>query len=182
MEIIELAGKIGSGKDTVSSELIKFGYEQFIFAEPIKQFFSFSLGLTRAEAEQKSMHIDELNFTLRQLYQFFGTELIRNQIHNDFWIISVAKRIRKENAEKIVISDTRFPNEKYKLQEYLPEAHVKTVNVVREVKVDDEYLGFENHPSETSIDEIDFDYQIDNNGSIEELKEKVSEMLNYFDF
>lgn len=85
---------------------------------------------------------------------------------------------------KWLITDTRFPNE----AQAIKDRGGITVRVNRNVPIYDnngniksferQYLGV--HPSETSLDDWNFDYVIDNNGSIEELIEKVKTMLEHF--
>jgi hypothetical protein len=65
------------------------------------------------------------------------------------------------------ITDMRFPNEK----EAVKEKGGITIKVVRPGTV----IG--NHPSETALDDAEFDYEIINDGTIEDLIEKVKEIL-----
>lgn len=78
--------------------------------------------------------------------------------------IEESKPINKNN---FIITDTRFPNE------------LKAVKD-REgitIRVNRPDLAENSHPSETSLDSATFDYIIDNNGTIEELIDKVKEIL-----
>lgn len=174
--IVAIGGLIGSGKNTAADRFIGNGFEPYIFAEPMKKFFAFSFGISREEAENKSLEIPELpGWTLRKLYQFFGTELIRNQIHQDYWVISMKRRLYANNYPlKVVIPDFRFPNERDKLKELLPEYNIYTVNIYRpDIDVDKNYLGFESHTSETESSKISYDYCIENDCDIETLNRKI---------
>lgn len=80
---------------------------------------------------------------------------------------------------KWIITDVRFPNEAKTIKE--KGGIVIRVNRNFEQRKDLEYKEpVLQHPSETSLDNWDFDHIIDNNGTLEQLKEKVQEMLTKF--
>jgi len=142
--------------------------------------------------------------TIRQLLQEFGTEVGR-AIHPNFWInalfadykVLIPQWSDHTGDESIypnwLISDTRFPNEVEAIKSR--DGIVIRVNRIpncpncgnldgntnsdntwmcKECKI---YFKTSNHPSETSLDNYAFDYVIDNNGTIEELIQKVKEIL-----
>lgn len=53
----------------------------------------------------------------RQLIQFFGTEMGRQTIHSDIWIDTLKDRVDRSSSKKIVISDTRFGDERGLIKE-----------------------------------------------------------------
>jgi hypothetical protein len=69
------------------------------------------------------------------------------------------------------ITDMRFPNE----MEAIVERKGITIRVTRPVKKNKNTPRL--HPSETSLDKAKFDYEIINDGTIEDLVEKVREIL-----
>ena len=134
--------------------------------------------------------------SVRELLQKLGTEAMRDGLHTNVWVnalFSDYKAVIIEPAKfggtaigkypNWIITDMRFPNEM--------EAVVKrkgiTIRVVREKlpikhsKTGKVHLlnreAFTEHPSETAIDDAKFDYEIINDGSIEDLVEKVREIL-----
>ena len=51
------------------------------------------------------------NFTPRYALQIMGTDILRNNFHQDIWFLTLRNRIRKNPDQAVVISDVRFPNE-----------------------------------------------------------------------
>jgi hypothetical protein len=78
-----------------------------------------------------------------------------------------------------IVTDMRFPNE----LEAIKNREGITIRVNRDIRCKDGLADIvgrmkeEQHPSETALDDATFDYTIDNNGTIEELIEKVKEIL-----
>lgn len=88
-----------------------------------------------------------------------------------------------------IITDVRFPNELKAVQDRggitirvnrlsfrTQETEFGKVSTVIQPEVD-KLMGIQEHPSETALDNAKFDYTIENNGTIEELIEKVKEIL-----
>ena len=67
-----------------------------------------------------------------------------------------------------IITDVRFPNE----LEAIEKRGGLTIRVERS-----RYSNGDFHASETALDNAEFDYTINNNGTIEQLIEKVREIL-----
>lgn len=123
------------------------------------------------------------NYTFRQLLQIVGTDLFRNQLHENVWVNSLfadylptyntKHPITVDTAPKWIITDVRFPNE--------AEAIKKRGGILIRVNNPD-YLPYENeHLSETALDSYDgFDYIIENDKSkgLKELSDKVKNILN----
>jgi hypothetical protein len=143
------------------------------------------------------------NTTIREFLQLLGTECLRNNLHPDIHVISTFSdyktvyttvsdkgRFEREDLDikpNWIITDTRFPNEAEAIKsrggivirvdrkEAAGEGAIqKTVNGKTF------WVKSHGHASETSLDEYPFDYVINNNGTIEELVDKVQEMLNQF--
>ena len=137
--------------------------------------------------------------SVRELLQKLGTEAIRDGLHPNAWVnalfadykakwVPTGDSVAEEDVSlekeypNWIITDMRFPNEM--------EAVVKrggiTVKVVRgcsecggigyhKLSCSKQYE--KQHPSETAIDDAEFDYEIINDGSIEDLIEKVRQIL-----
>lgn len=129
--------------------------------------------------------------TVREFLQKLGTEAMRDGLHTNVWVNAlfsdyVPKRetlggesVWIENDKDYVhfserftypswiITDMRFPNE----MEAVVEKGGITIRVVRPGTI----TG--THPSETALDKAKFDYEIINNGTMEELVKKVREIL-----
>lgn len=125
MIIIGLTGYKRAGKDTVADYLVDLhGFTKLSMAAPLKRMIR-SLnpllgGGTRlmdiwddTETVQKneewikgSIYADEY----RRLLQLLGTDCVRT-IDPDFWVRAMVKEIEESGADRVVISDVRFPNE-----------------------------------------------------------------------
>lgn len=113
-----------------------------------------------------------LAMTYRQVLQYVGTELFRNQFHTDIWAGSVCGAIRDSinnpYRRGIVIPDMRFPNECDFVENFLKQfgkmAELTTVAVQRPG-----YGGNDAHASETSMKGHTFDVVINNDGDLKDL-------------
>jgi acetone carboxylase gamma subunit len=123
MAIIGLVGFIGAGKGTVGELLRLHGYKQMSFAGALKDTASTMFGWDRDLLEGDTVESrvfreqkDEFwssrfgyDFSPRLALQMLGTEAGRDVFHKDIWIYALENRIKK--LPKVVITDTRFPNE-----------------------------------------------------------------------
>ncbi len=129
--------------------------------------------------------------TYRTFLQRLGTEAMRDGLHTNVWVnalfsdyVSVVKEWDEFGNDTVVeypnwiITDMRFPNEMEAVKErggISIRVNRQTYKNPKEVTV--EYIETINHSSETALDSETFDYTIDNNNTIEELIEKVKEIL-----
>lgn len=135
-----------------------------------------------SEAEVFDHEIKIKPMTVRELLQKLGTEAMRNGLHPDTWVNALMSEFipysargseYEEVASRWIITDTRFPNEARAIK--------KRGGVVIRINRD---IGNGSHPSETALDDYNFDYIIDNNGSMEDLISSVRHMccvLNLID-
>lgn len=115
MKIIGLTGLPRSGKDTAAEYLVRAErYSRRAFATPLKEAAAVLLRreLWEMEGQQgfdREALLPEWGFSTRWFLQRFGTECMRNQIDQDFWI----KRMRVSMVPegRYVITDVRFQNE-----------------------------------------------------------------------
>ncbi len=101
--------------------------------------------------------------TIRQLLQCFGTEIVRGLFGDAFW----AERAMKHTFDKMIITDLRFKVEL--------EAVRKRNGLV--LYIDNPNCTPEQHASESEVLEMknnhDFDFIIENNGTLEDLFNKI---------
>ena len=131
--------------------------------------------------------------TPRKILQHWGTEVCRKGFHDDIWIASVENKLRK-TGDNVVISDCRFPNEISSITDAggivvrvvrgpEPEWYQDAVNfnqgdrnmswATSRSKL--ERLGI--HASETAWIGSNFDYILDNNGSIDDLYTQIKNLV-----
>jgi len=115
----------------------------------------------------------------RSLWQRIGTDVIRKQKPN-YWvdfIISIISMFPNE-WNYVIIDDCRFVNE---LNRYDETWDTTTVRVNR--------LNFEsnltpeqkNHPSETALDNYNFDYVINSESGLDNLEKEVDKFLKWME-
>jgi hypothetical protein len=99
--------------------------------------------------------------SVRQFLQKLGTEAMREGLHPDTWVNAT---FASYNAaiDNWIITDTRFPNEAVAVKE----RGGVLLRVNRNTDTGD-------HPSETALDDYQFDYVIENDGDLTSLVEKV---------
>lgn len=124
--IIGICGLIGAGKDTIANRLVQHhGYERYSWATPLKDMTASLFGWDRdmlegntPEARQQREQVDawwdeKLGkvdlWSPRYALQFIGTEVMRDTLHQDIWVLAGMKRMAGKS--NVVIPDTRFPNE-----------------------------------------------------------------------
>ena len=211
--IIGIIGFKGSGKDTVGDYLIRdhgFGRDSFAgsLKDAIAAIFGWERdlieGATRESREWRETpdewweakldwknhpgnYISE-RFTPRVALQFWGTDLLRKNFHNDLWIMSVQNRLRKSTGN-VVLTDCRFPNE-FKA---IKELGGQVWRVKRGPEPDWYDSGFKAasglhcsihrmkgigiHESEWAWLNLPFDAVVENDGSIEDLEGKAKCLL-----
>lgn len=139
---------------------------------------------TFCEENSNSQHdysFHEKRMTVRELLQIMGTECGRQIIHDQIWVNSLFadykpifnpwNRINAERYPRWIITDCRFPNEA---------KAVKDRNGVL-IRINRPSAGSETskkHESETALDDYGkWDFIINNDGSLEQLEDKVKNIL-----
>lgn len=178
--LIGFAGYAQTGKDTCADYLFnKYGFQHHKFATSLKEmvanvdpyvfhypnaYLRYSQAVRNHGYEGAKKRYPEV----RNLLKNFGMEM-RNQFGDDVWVDLLLDNIETfEN--NIVISDVRFINEAVAVKAY--------GGVV--VRVNRPGVGPDSdHPSETEMDKIEYDYVIENDGSIVELELKIDHILQH---
>lgn len=195
--IISISGRKGSGKSTLCDELIGRGFIKISFADFLKEvcakLYDFPHEWTLSQEhkerildvpyiwnEQKCKELslligEELKFdgidvefkTIRHMLQYIGTEVLRSH-DPDFHVKKTLKRIDDKNY---CLDDTRFENELNIL---------KTAPNTIAIRVNRSSLkSIDEHVSEKALDNYkDWDYVIDNNGTLEDLRLKAKEIVD----
>ena len=200
--LIAISGKKQSGKNAIAkiiNQLTNNKYEEKCFADKLKDIICIFINSTREQLEDESFKSKELGEewwyfkgrngslipysedskrneedlikpTPRFLLQFIGTDLLRNQLHPEIWVNSLFTDYQPNNLiyPSWCITDMRFLNE----MEAVKKRNGITIRVNRNLEE-----SKDQHESETELDNAEFDYVINNDGTIEELIEKVREIL-----
>lgn len=164
-----------------------------------REYLEGSTKASRAWREQKDEWWSNrlgMEITPRWVLQYWGTEVCRNGFHNDIWVASVENKLRQSD-ENIVITDCRFANEIKSIKDIggitmrvtrgqPPEWYDAAVSYnkgehgnmnwsLSKAKLDRHRV----HASEYSSVGLDYDYYIDNNGTIDDLHKQVNSVVNF---
>lgn len=118
--VIGISGKIGSGKDAFAELFIthvKYTYgvlfENKKFAYNLKKIVSILTGVPIEDVfsrEGKMKYLEDWGMTIGEIQQKLGTEAVRNNIHNDAWVLSLFGTY-KPDEDCWIVTDVRFKNE-----------------------------------------------------------------------
>lgn len=173
MRVITISGKAGHGKDTVATMM--------------KEQLQDNLGLNVLIAHYADLvkHVCKTFFEWdgikdqrgRSVLQYVGTDVVRAQDQN-YWVDFIADMLTFFNDEwdVVLIPDCRFPNEIDRLRR---RGFNVTSLIVRRPDFDNGLTDTQkSHPSETSIDYMDFDGEIINAGDMNQLRLTVNAWLD----
>ena len=202
--IIGLSGYAKSGKDTVADFIIKNSSRPWVvkkFSGKLKEIATLLTGIdiNKFEDQEFKDSLMPLNWVetsiegttkhyklmkVRDFLQKLGTEAIRDGLHKNAWVNALMSDyvINKEHWSDIangrnvgdgypswIITDCRFPNE----FDAIKKSGGLVIRVIR-----DGINPVNSHPSETALDSFEFDFTIDNNGSLDDLERNVNFILN----
>jgi len=179
MELIGISGYAGSGKDTVADYYIENSrFARYSLADPIKKAASEMFGVPLAhfsDRELKEVVIPFWGFSPRYMAQIIGTECGRNLFRQDIWIKRAEVEYNKYrdnfNAGGMVIPDIRFENEAVWIQKM----GGTLIHITRPDYDGD--VGTAGHASEAGYSDNLKDYTVINDGTIEDLYEKINKIL-----
>lgn len=136
------------------------------------------------------------NLTPRWVLQYWGTDVCRKNFHDSIWISSVEHKLANIE-DNIVISDVRFPNEIksikdsgglvirtkrgenpewYHAAEIVNKGPTKNLSWASNKSILDNYKI---HASETAWIGTEFDYILNNDGSIDDLYSQINQLINH---
>jgi hypothetical protein len=197
-EIKKFAGKLKQ----IASLLTGIDVEKFEDQEFKKTLLGNEWGIVKHNPLNAIPAFEDVQFnhlmSVRELLQKLGTEAMRNGLHTNVWVNALFADYKAEETHKVpryydelnkkglagyegiwehpnwIITDMRFPNE----LEAVVEKGGITIRVVRDYALRGGPEDPKNiHPSETALDGHIMHYEIINDGSIEDLIERVREIL-----
>ena len=123
--------------------------------------------LENREFKERELGEEWDGLTPRKILQLLGTEAGRDIIHPNIWVNSLFADYTTDS--NWIITDVRFPNEAKAIKD-------RGGIVVRIERPGGESHCGGAHASETALDDYDFDIVINNDGTIEELIDKVKQL------
>jgi hypothetical protein len=176
MKLIGVTGAKRSGKDTVGRFLAEQGFRNMSFAKPLKDAAALLLSRPHFQCEGNGYDREEImpewGFSMRWFLQRLGTDCMRNQICQDFWLkraqVSLDEHVRKDPDSKFVFTDVRFLNE----AEFIRKNGGKIIRVIR-----DGVGERDSHVSEMEMNSIQVDATVANNGTYSDLYNNVERVM-----
>jgi len=182
VNIIGITGRKRHGKDTLGDYLVKnHEYTKIGFADALKDACREIFGFNEEQLYGDLKEVDDpfWKTSPRKVLQYVGTDLFRDRISEilpevgqDIWIKVVENKILNEPNKKYVITDVRFQNE----LDFIKRMRGLVIKVQRDVKSEESTC---NHVSESYIDNLVVNATIKNDGTLEELYEKLDTYLFY---
>lgn len=170
---IALTGKLRSGKDTVAQAFIEDGFSGY----------KLSMGITEIIQSYFSKDL-ESGLKLRKHYTTIGQGL--RALDDKVWLHRTWKEIQRNetlfDVKDVIITDLRQKNE----EEFLRHRGFIIVKVEAEdqLRIDRSFESDNDfditqmyHETELSVDSINADYIIENNGSLEDLKRSCQSLI-----
>ena len=172
--IIGIAGYKGSGKDTAGSVLVDtYGWDKMSFAAPIKDLTANIFNLDRLMLEgntSEARYVREMPLpnvfgkTPRYLLQVIGTGF-RDLIHPDVWV-KIVETNYLNHDNHVVITDVRFPNEVEMISKYGFVVGIKRPG-----------FNGDQHISERALDNVALRYIVNNDGTMQDLKNNMNRLV-----
>mgnify|MGYP006097476451 FL=1 len=190
--LIGVVGLIGSGKGTVSDRLEqKHNFRKDSFAKSLKDavssMFNWDREMLEGKTEQSRAWREKpdvfwskrfgKDVTPRWVLQYFGTEVMRQGMHDSIWIDSCMARY---DGKPTVIADTRFENEIKIIREM-----GGSILLVKRGQDPDWFTDYVEgnvvpknvHLSEYAWAKSEYDHLITNDGTLEDLHSKIDDLI-----
>jgi hypothetical protein len=166
--LIAFGYKRRTGKDTASDILVRdYGFTKLGFAAPIRTALETMFGFTYEQiyGSEKEVVDEHLGFTPRRAAQVLG-DAVRDNLAEDAFTRILEKRI--PGNTDIVIHDIRTISE----ARWVADNDGALCLMKRDTEDND------SHKTETQLDDFeDWDFVIDNNGSMEDLRIRLDEIM-----
>lgn len=190
IKLIGITGRARSGKDTVAGymeDMIPCSV-RYSLASPIKRaVFSMleadKLAEQRELMERKEDTIDWLGHSPRELLQVFGTEGAREHLGEDFWLKFLDRFCQNTRELEATFNDD---DEVYPIYVLVPDVrfnneakHIKDKEgiVIKVQGGEDRSKDVRDHASEKGISIRYVDHIIENDGTLEDLQDKVKQLI-----
>jgi len=115
--------------------------------------------LAKCLIHKLNLETGDLTVSPREVYQIFGTEVCRTNLHSNIWTMIAP-------IDDVAVPDVRFPNESTWARENNGVLIRVTNRNAKQIR---------KHESELYIDSIEVDIEIDNNGTLAQLESQVME-------
>jgi len=193
MQVICLIGQKRVGKDTVA-DIIQSKepeFQRFALADPIKDIARIMFNFTENQlySAEKDVLDTQWGIRPRDFFEKFGTEIMQFDIYKYlpglestvsrrcFWVESLINKIRGLRCQKVIITDVRGLHELEAIKIAFPSA--RFIKITRDSPLS-QGANANIHITQQEPDLIPLDkinLIIENNGTLEELKEKIQNIF-----
>lgn len=166
--LIGIVGRKRSGKDTLAGFIkdIVEDVDIMSFADPIKFACQHAYHLKNAQLEETKDVVDpRWGISPRDMMKSLGGQYFRSK-DPDQWVKNMGFRI--QGMERVVISDVRFHNE----ASFIKGMGGILIHVWRDIEENED-----DDVSERTTEEIECNYYIKNDGSLEDLRSKLVDII-----
>lgn len=170
--LIGIHGKPRAGKDTIANRLVsKYGFIRYGAGDPVKRATAamFDIAMENLYHDQlKDTRNEFWNMTYREMAQKVGKESSRDVFGEDFWLRHIEKKLATLPVEipGLVLADVRYANEAVWVRQ-------RGGLVLFVERINRPQAANEQHAAEQALDPSLADVIIPNNGTVQELWEKV---------
>jgi len=185
--IIGFTGVASSGKDTSADIFLSLidGSKTFVrlsFAKPLKDAAKILWDLTDEQLytskkndliENDPWEFNGHKTSPRELLQWLGTDVLRKHMNEDFFAIHMEKQISPYlgKVDYILITDVRFDSEAKFIKKY------DKSQIIHIFRPSLHKISLSNHSSENGISNQFIDNVIVNNGTLEDLSNKIELLI-----
>ena len=181
-----IGGEKRSGKDTFAAifeeEFVERGLqvECMAFAEPMKQIVSTMFDILPYQLEEFKNENVEIFYehpedkichelpNFRQILQRFGSDAMKPVFGDTVWSVLLNDKVENSVCDVVIVTDFRFPSE-YTNMDVKP----YTIKINRDLPETGD-----THISEKALKDFIFDIEIDNNGTIKDLRDLAKYIID----
>ena len=170
--LIGIHGKPRAGKDTIANRLVnKYGFLRYGPGDPVKRATAamFDVELDNFYHDDlKDSHNDYWGISYREMAQKVGKESSRDVFGEDFWMRHVEKKLLSlpDEIPGLVLADIRYANETVWVRQ-------RGGMILFVERTNRPRAANEQHAAEQSLDPSLADVIIPNNGTVQDLWDKV---------
>lgn len=168
IKILLIGGYSNSGKDVCAQFFKQRGYVHLAFADLLKRNVMRKYGLSETKVFTQYGKKELIGGTTVREILIKEAELARS-LDPDVFAKKVRDEILESDEKRFIISDFRFQNEYDVL--------AREFNVVS-VRIERKSVPVLDYASEHALDNFKFDYTVENDGSLDELEDKLNVFLD----
>lgn len=183
-KVIGLTGYKGSGKDEVADALVRRGgWIKVGMSDPLNEYLQIinpyvGIGRRYNDLIESVGFIDAKKYPeVRRLLQVFGTEIVRERIDSYYWADLMYGTVidALQEGKNVVVTGLRYQNEFDTVKALTGYTSNRISQIIRVTRPEYGQRG-DTHSSEGIIETVNVDLEIVNDGSLQDLYDKVAKL------